>query len=318
VSTICQQLAPVIAVLAQVIGETLSPVIGVLPGLLEPFILLVTTLTGALLPVLTQLLQELPLPQLAQSFVQIFTALAPVLIQLATLVGQLLNALMPIITPIITLIVRLASIFSGTLAQAISGIVVPALRLITSLLQGDLSGAVEAGKQLLSGLAGAVVKIFWDLPSQLGEAFTRLAGSLLDVGKKIIKSLVDGIKSGFSSVKDTLSSLTDFLPDWKGPAERDQTILTPAGGLIMDGLMAGISARVPALRDQLQGITAEIAGSLNGDSLLLAGSPGALTEAYAGMSRPVLQQNTINMYGSQATAQDVSRELSWQAGLGVR
>ncbi|MFD0408629.1 hypothetical protein [Kitasatospora sp. NPDC127116] len=318
VATIAQQLAPVIGVLAQVIGETLSPILGVLPVLLEPFLLLVTTLTGALLPVLTQLLQELPLPMLAQSFVQIATALAPVLVQLATLAGQFLNAIMPILTPIISLIVRLAAVFTGELGRAITNIVVPALRLITSLLTGDLSGAVEAGKQLLGGLASAVVTVFWELPQKLGETFSRLASSLLDVGKKIIKSLIDGITSGFKSVKDTLSSLTDLLPDWKGPAERDEKILTPAGGLIMDGLMRGIAARVPALRDQLQGITAQIAGSLDGDSLLLAGNPGALTGAYAGAARPVLQQNTINMYGSQATAQDVSRELSWQAGLGVR
>ncbi|WP_369183332.1 hypothetical protein [Streptomyces sp. Y1] len=315
---IFQQLTPVIAVLAQVIGATLTPVLGVLPQLLDPFVLLITTLTATLLPILTQLIQQLPLPELAKAFVEIVVALAPLLTQLATLTVQLLNALMPILQPIISLIVRLASVFAGELAQAITSIVVPALRLITSLLHGDLHGAVEAGKQLLSGLASAVVKIFWDLPGQLGEAFERLAKSLLDVGKKIISSLVDGIKSSFNKVKDTLSGLTDLLPSWKGPAERDQQILTPAGRLIMDGLMAGIGARVPALRDQLQGITAQIAGSLTGDSLALAGSPGALTGAYAGGARPVLQQNTINMYGSQATGQELSRELSWQAGLGVR
>ncbi|ABD94210.1 minor tail protein [Streptomyces phage mu1/6] len=318
VSTICQQLAPVIGAVAVVLGNTLSPILGVLPDLIQPFVLLVTTLTATLLPILAQLIEQLPLPLLAQCFVQIVTALAPLLVQLATLAGQLLNALMPILLPIINLVVRLAAVFASDLGHAITGIIVPAVRLISSLLSGDLSGAAEAGKQVLKGMASAVVAVFWDLPKHLGDAFANLANSLLDVGKKIISSLIDGIKSGFNKVKDTLSSLTDLLPDWKGPAERDQQILTPAGQLIIDGLMAGIGARVPRLRDQLQGITAEIAGALTGDSLALAGSPGALTGAYAGGARPVMQQNTINMYGSNVSAQDVSRELSWQAGLGVR
>jgi hypothetical protein len=59
-------------------------------------------------------------------------------------------------------------------------------------------------------------------------------------------------------VKSILGSVTNLIPDWKGPAERDAVLLRPAGGLIMGGLVDGIEDGKKPLRRSLSGITAGI------------------------------------------------------------
>jgi hypothetical protein len=64
------------------------------------------------------------------------------------------------------------------------------------------------------------------------------------------------------SLKDKLGSVTNLIPDWKGPMRVDLKLLEPSGEAIMAGLMRGIGNEVPALQAQLGGITASIGPSV--------------------------------------------------------
>jgi phage-related protein len=83
-----------------------------------------------------------------------------------------------------------------------------------------------------------------------------------DIGKQIIDGFIDGITSGFDRVKDLLGKLTDKLPDWKGPASRDRTLLKDSGRLIMSGLIAGIRSQESALKRTLTGVSGLIQGGI--------------------------------------------------------
>ncbi|KJK55647.1 hypothetical protein [Saccharothrix sp. ST-888] len=315
------QLQPLVQAVSDGLSAFLAPILAQLPSLVTPFVTVLTALTGAVLPVLTQLIQQLPLGQLGENFAQVAIALAPVLTQLALLISAGLQALLPLLPPVIQFVSRLATALSGELAAQIQQTVLPALRMVTQLLAGDFSGAFDSAGQVVENMIKLAVREFVLLPGQILAAIGDLAVQLWDAGSRLIGGLIDGIKSKIPSVKGVLSNLTDMLPSWKGPPERDARLLTSAGHLVMDGFMAGIAARVPDLRTQLQGITGQIEGmgaSLGGPSIALAGSPGALAQSYAGLGRPVQQTNTINMYGSGATAAEVSAELSWRAKVGVR
>jgi phage-related protein len=302
------QMAPLVAAVADALSALLGPILAQLPTLISPFVTILNTLTGTLLPVLTQLIQQLPLAQLGQSFAAIAIALGPLLSQLAVLIGQGLQVLMPLLLPIIATVSKLATIFAGELARTVEQIVVPALTMLTQLLSGDLDGAVASAGKVLSGLAQMVVREFVLLPGQVMLALWDLGNSLWDAGLKITDSLVRGIKSGLGKVKDTLSDLTDMLPSWKGPADRDGRLLTPAGQLIMDGLMVGIGSRVPALRGQLQGLTSEIGGMgmgrLGAPQLAMAGGMGA-----AGPGGGLSIQNYYE--AESGSARGTAEELMW-------
>ncbi len=214
--TIFRQLAPVVAAVATALMGLLGPILVQLPTLIEPFVTVLTTLTGVLLPVLTDLLTQLPLAQLGQSFADVAVALAPLLAQVAVLVGQWLKIMLPLLTPIITAVVQLAAVFGGVLAEALQRIVVPALQMVTQLLSGDFSGALRSGRDLLVGIGQTVLDVFTELPRQIARVLADLASAAFDGGKGVISSLIDGMRSmggkAIDAVKGIVSDISEFFP----------------------------------------------------------------------------------------------------------
>jgi phage-related protein len=302
--TIFGQLAPLVSQVAALLAGVLTPILAQLPAIITPILAVFTTLTGALLPALSQWVTALTpaLTQLSMSFAEVFVALGPLIAQLAVLLGKFLEKMMPLLLPIIETVGKLAAIFAGGLAQAITTVVVPALQTVTSLLRGDFSGAFESGKQAVSGLGEFVVQVFEELPVAVGGALSNLAGSLFRAGNDLILSLIRGIKSKIPDVKNVLSDLTDLLPDWKGPAERDRKLLTPAGQTIIQGLIAGIASQVPALRSQLGGITDMVAGTSMGMPGVQGGAGGTFSGLSAA-SRLAASAGQVNVTSSAPTVQ---------------
>jgi hypothetical protein len=70
--------------------------------------------------------------------------------------------------------------------------------------------------------------------------------------------LLRGIESMVNFLRDKLRQVTDLLPEWKGPPERDAKLLRRNGVLIMRGLISGLEAEEPAVRAYLSDLTASI------------------------------------------------------------
>jgi phage-related protein len=78
---------------------------------------------------------------------------------------------------------------------------------------------------------------------------------LYDAGRNIIRGLIDGIEDMLGGLADTLSGVTEWIKEHKGPKERDLRLLRPAGHFLMQGLMRGIADMVPDLSRQLGDIS---------------------------------------------------------------
>jgi phage-related protein len=308
---IFQQLAPLVAAVAGAIGQLLGPVLAVLPQLITPAVSLLTTLTGAILPPLTQLISQLPLGQLGQSFAQIAVALAPVLTQLAVLAGQYLQAMMPLLLPIITAFSRLAAIFSGELARVVQAVVVPALRMLADLLSGNLSGAVSNAGQLLSGLAQTVTQVFTQLPGEVLGVLGDLAGQLFTAGGRIIDGLINGIKGKIGDVKDAVGGLLQgarnllpFSPAKEGPFSGSGWTLYSGQSIstaLADGILSG--------RDRVRTATRSLVGTAHAG--LGGGQFGGLAMAGAG-GVPGGGFHIQNYYESETgSARSTAEELMW-------
>ena len=119
----------------------------------------------------------------------------------------------------------------------------------------------------------------------------------------------------FGRVKESLTSLTNLLPSWKGPAERDKTLLVPAGRLIIGGLINSLESQYGAVRRSLTRLTGDIA-STNFPSIDAQVTGGAV------MARDSLAGATINVYTLNPTVEVgrlVARALAeWQAQNGDR
>lgn len=105
----------------------------------------------------------------------------------------------------------------------------------------------------LTGLGGRILHAIGDL------------GSLLyNIGKNILGGLWDGMKAAWNDMTGWIGSIGNWISNLKGPIEVDAVLLTPHGHQIMQGLMKGMKAEMPALEAQLGGITASIQGGVSG------------------------------------------------------
>lgn len=170
---------------------------------------------------------------------------------------------------------NIKNVISGVL-RVISGVI----KVITSVIKGDWKGALNGLKSIASGAwqaikavfsqAGnaiktavrvaitAVVAIFKGLGSKIKSALGDLGGLLKDAGKKIIQGLIDGIESMIGSVTKKLKSLTDKIPDWKGPRQKDAKLLRNAGRLIIKGLIDGFNDGEKGVQKTLGNLTKNI------------------------------------------------------------
>jgi hypothetical protein len=131
------------------------------------------------------------------------------------------------------------------------------------------------------------------IPGLIIDVFKDAGTWLEDAGKNIIEGLVNGIKGAVGDVKSTLGDLTSKLTSWKGPPEKDATILTPAGASLMDGFISGIQSKVPDLKGMLGGIAPAMSAQLSATAI----APSA-ADAGGG------QQLHVHFDGSTVVASD--------------
>ncbi|OKL49294.1 phage tail protein [Boudabousia marimammalium] len=140
------------------------------------------------------------------------------------------------------------------------------LNMIKAVWNGDwaqvgriLTAAWNAFKYAAaSGLQG-IVGVVRQLPSKIMSGIGNIGNLLYGVGKSVIQGFINGIKNMFGYVRSTLGKLTDMLPSWKGPADKDKRLLTPAGEMIMKSLVAGFTKTSPQVKQALNRLTQDIA-----------------------------------------------------------
>lgn len=104
-------------------------------------------------------------------------------------------------------------------------------------------------------MPGKVVSALSSIPGKVKGIFSGAGQWLVDAGRNIIAGLINGIKGMIPSLSGALGAITNMIPDWKGPAEKDRKLLEPSGRMIMDGLLSGIRDRVPDVQADLTGLT---------------------------------------------------------------
>lgn len=148
---------------------------------------------------------------------------------------------------------------TSTAWNSLKGLVTTAFNNVKSAVSTGISNAVG----LVKGIGGKI-------KSAVGD----LGGILKGAGRSVIQGLIDGVTGMIGTLKDKFNSITNIIPDWKGPLSKDKKLLTPAGEAIMNGLIKGINAKLPALRNMLGTVSGVIA---NGVDAQFAPSFGSAT-----------------------------------------
>lgn len=287
------QLATLLAPIIEQLGAALMPIIQALGPILSALFAvlgpLINDLLAAIVPAIQPIVQAItalliPAFQLIGTVVK---ALMPIVLPIINIIKDTIVNAMKVIQGIINVVMGIItgnwsqawegikqigsgvwnfikSAFTG-FGAALKGIAQAAWNLLGSVISGgwnaikSLTSAAWNGiKSAVSAGVSGVVSFVTRLPGQIMGIFASAGSWLWNAGVSIIKGLLDGISSMFSSVKNKLSSLTNMLPSWKGPAPVDKVLLTPAGELIMQGLIKGLESQYGAVRSSLQGLTEDL------------------------------------------------------------
>lgn len=149
--------------------------------------------------------------------------------------------------------------------NSITSTVSSAISLVRNLISNGWSAVMSISSSMWSGIVSTVsswissmLNTVRSIPSSILNVFSGAGSWLWNAGVSIIRGLLNGISSMFGAVKSKLSSLTNMLPSWKGPAPVDKVLLTPAGEMIMQGLIKGLESQYGAVRSSLQGLTEDL------------------------------------------------------------
>jgi hypothetical protein len=126
--------------------------------------------------------------------------------------------------------------------------------------------AVDIAGNFISGLRampGAARSIAVSTVANLLGGFSNLGGIMSGIGARIISSLISGIDSMIGPLRDRFQSITNMIPDWKGPKAKDKRLLRPTGRWIMQGLVAGIKDGQRGVEKVLGQLTKQIEKALN-------------------------------------------------------
>lgn len=259
----------------------------------------------------------------------------------SAVIGFFSNLLSSVTSFLSNLLSTATSRFSSLRSQAtsiVSGMVSSILGFLSNLLSGAISTISSIVSNITTGFNNArqgAVTAIQNLASDVLGALRGLVGSAAgiarEIGSAIIGGLTGAISDGFGSVKSTLGGLTDMIPDWKGPEERDRKLLEPAGEMIMEGLVRSMTSGAGDVRALLQSLTGDIGtGTLAGLATSPAfGGAGAVPSAGRGSAGAAggglhIENLTLDLKSVQelveaaAFVQDMNRARSIVRGARVR
>jgi TP901 family phage tail tape measure protein len=160
---------------------------------------------------------------------------------------------------------------------------------VTGRIWGALSGVV-------GGKLSAVLSKVREIVGKIRGVFSGAAGWLYNAGRDIIQGLLNGIESLINSVTSKLKSLTDLIPDVKGPPAKDKKLLQENGRLIMEGLGIGVDKGILPFLKKLEGIGPLIPNTITARTVGDVTPPTGLTPAASVAARtapaPAAGRNT--------------------------
>lgn len=240
----------------------------------------------------------------------------------ARLPGRLIGFIANMVPRIISWFGRMASQAISWAGRTVSGVVSWFAKLpgraagAVSRLWGAMSGyfgsAASSARARIGALVNGAIQVLSTLPgrarTQAGRVksavvgmFSNAGGWLVNAGRRIISGLISGIRGMIGSLRNQLSGITNMIPDWKGPAQKDAVLLKPAGESVMDGFMAGVESRISGLKNQLGGITAGMPGMV-----AAGGQPSTYSTANTGGGLTIGTLN-ITLKGTLSETDPVAR-----------
>lgn len=132
---------------------------------------------------------------------------------------------------------------------------------ITNIFNGAVNWLRSAGNNVMSGLRSGASSMWnsvrsWlsGIPNSIKSLFSGAGSWLRNAGSSIVNGLWNGLSSGWNWITRQVSSWGATLARIKGPEEYDKKLLVPNGEWITEGLLTGLTNKIPEVMDLMSGL----------------------------------------------------------------
>ena len=137
------------------------------------------------------------------------------------------------------------------------------LMTLANAIKENLPKIVELGVQMLSSIVRGILSVIGKVGETAGEIGSILISSLSNIdlfgaGRAIMDGFLNGLTSGFESVKNFVGDIATWIKDNKGPISYDRKLLIPAGNAIMGGLNRGLQVGFKDVMSTVSGMADEL------------------------------------------------------------
>lgn len=206
-----------------------------------------------------------------------------------------INAIISTIKTIVTVGFEFMKAKIQITMELIKGIITTVLNVLanlfkatTALIKGDWSGALEYLKSAAKAGIDGVLNVFENLKNILNNTFNNIMDSMANWGRDMIDNLIDGIRSKFSSVYDTVSDIAGIIADFLhftepdvGPLKNFHTFMPD----MMKEMVKGIDAGLPMLENAADKIASTLV-------------PTTMTNGISGANTTNNNSVNITVYGA--------------------
>jgi len=263
---IFKELQPVAEQLAKNIGEQLKPVLEKIPEILDKLLPKLMEIAQRLFPLLLDILKQLgpPLGELSLAFADLLVELTPLIVKFLELQLFLLDKLMPILRPLAEIIGKVLVGALGALTMFIRDFVIPAVRTIVALFSGDWKGAMQNAVTFTNNLRDNASRAFESLKTRGTQAIGQLASDVVRRARGMASDFVSAVGRLVADAVRRIASLPSRAVASLGNVGN---VLYNQGWLLIGGFIAGIMARIPGVKDVLNGLTSSLTSWKGPESL---------------------------------------------------
>jgi phage-related protein len=185
---------------------------------------------------------------------------------------QFIKGIFQVVWPIISGLVKVAWGVIKTVISTGLDVVLGLVETAMKLLEGDWEGAWESIKDIGE-----------DIWHNIEDFFSGI--DLVEIGKDIIRGLIDGIASMGGSVKKTVGKIVDAIPDAVKKIlgiHSPSRVLMELGGYTAEGLAVGIGKGINGIKNMAGAMANAATPSMGGQSLNYGLAGGGGSSATAG------------------------------------
>lgn len=240
-----------------------------LPTIINGGLLIIQTLLNAILSMLPQILEMgiTILTELISGISQSLPELIPVIIETIMLMFEtIIDNIDTIIEAGIEILLALVEGIMNSLPKLIQKIPEIITKIVSTLTKPEmLTKMIGAALQLMLALAGGLIKAIPDMVAMIPQIIRNLFDSIketikntdwLELGKNVLKGILDGMLDFGTIVKDTIkkvgNKITNAIKDFFGIHSPSKLMKDEVGKYIAQGLGVGFEDEIDSVYNDMQ------------------------------------------------------------------